>query len=89
MAVSIAGASWRDSARYPKFFGFDSRAVFPIIIFLLHIQYWTFILSVVSMVFFSVLMRYGFTMGTFLRFIRASVAGKRKMAKPWWVYGYY
>lgn len=89
MAMPTANAAWRDSARYPKFFGLDSRAVFPIIIFLLHIKLWTFIVSMITMVFFSMLMRYGFTLGTFLRFLRAQVGGKRKMARPWWIYGYY
>ena len=89
MAAPTANASWRDSARFPKFFGLDSRAVFPFFIFLVNIAVWTFVLSFVTMVFFSVLMRYGFNLGTFLRFIRTSLAGKRKVAKPWWVYGYY
>lgn len=88
MAAPRADASWRDSARYPKFFFLDSRAVFPIFIFLVHITLWTFIVALICMTFFSLLMRFGFTLGTFLRFLRAFIAGKRKMAKPWWVYGF-
>lgn len=88
MAVSIAHASWRDSARYPKFFFLDSRAVFPIFIFLVHIQVWTFAVAITAMVFFSLLMRFGFTLSSFMRFFRAFIAGKRKMAKPWWAYGF-
>lgn len=89
MAMPTPNASWRDSARYPRFFMFDSRAVFPFLLWLLHIRMWTFILALIAVAFFSVLMRYGFTLGTFVRFIRSYIAGKRKMAKPWWAYGYY
>lgn len=88
MAIPTANASWRDSARYPKFFMFDSRSVFPFIAFLLHIKMWTFIAAVVTMLFFTILMRYGFTLAAFGRFLRSTIAGKRKLAKPWWAYGY-
>ena len=88
MAGPTSNASWRDTARYPKFLFLDSRAVFPFVIFLLHIRMWTFILAVVFMLFFSLLMRFGFTLGIFARFIRSFVAGPRKAARPWWAYGY-
>ena len=88
MAAPPPEASWRDSARHPKFFLLDSRAVFPIFIFLLHIRIWTFIVAIIFMTFFSILMRFGFTLGTFGRFVRSFIAGKRKMAKPWWAYGF-
>jgi intracellular multiplication protein IcmT len=88
MAMPTADASWRDSARYPKLFFLDARAVFPLIAFLLHIKLWTFIIAMIFTVFFSVLMRFGFTISVFRRFIRAYVGGKRKTAKPWWAYGY-
>lgn len=89
MATPTANASWRDSARFPKFFGMDSRAVFPFFIFMVNIKLWTFILAVVCTVFFSVLMRYGFNLGTFSRSVRAYLAGKRRVAKPDYAYGYF
>jgi intracellular multiplication protein IcmT len=77
-------AHWRDSARNVRFWMVDSRAAFPLLIFLLHIRLWTFILAIVAMTFFGVLERYGFTVAVFLRFIRSFIAGPRKIAQPWW-----
>jgi intracellular multiplication protein IcmT len=77
-------ASWRDSARYPKFFIFDSRAVFPLLLCMLHIQWWTVTVAVVAAGFFTLLLRYGFTVATFLRWLRSTIAGSRRTAIPWW-----
>ena len=88
MTMPTANASWRDSVRFPRFLIFDSRAVFPLFGFILHIRWWTFITAVVVMLFFSLLLRYGFTLGIFGRLVRSALAGKHKSAKPWWVYGY-
>jgi intracellular multiplication protein IcmT len=78
-------ASWRDSARFPKMFIFDSRAVFPVLFFFLHITLWTFIVVVIAMIFFTLLLRFGFTISIFLRWVRSTIAGRRKAAIPWWV----
>ncbi len=77
-------ASWRDSARYPRFFIFDSRAVFPFMVWLLHWSWWTLIFALIAMGFFSLLLRFGFTVSVFLRWLRSSIAGPRRAAKPWW-----
>lgn len=84
MRRPTSSASWRDSARYPKFFFLDSRAVFPFFLFLLHIKLWTFIVAFVFMLFFSLLLRFGFTLAIFGRWTRALAAGPRKIAKPFW-----
>jgi len=84
MAINPS-AHWRDSARPIKFFLWDGRAAFPVVIFLMHIALWTFILTVVLMVFFSILNRYGFTPIVFFRWLRALIAGNRKIAIPWWL----
>ena len=88
MANPSVNASWRDSARYPKLFFLDARAIFPIIIFLLHITLWTFIVAMIGIISFSMLMRFGFTLGVFGRWMRSFIAGPRKTARPWWAYGY-
>jgi len=77
-------AHWRDSARSVRLFFLDFRACFPLLILLLHIRLWTFILAVVATVFFTALERYGFTLMVFLRWLRAFIAGNRKIAQPWW-----
>jgi len=84
MKVNVE-AHWRDSARPIKFFIWDGRAVFPVIIFLVHLVLWTFILAMVLMAFFSILNRYGFTPIVFFRWTRNLIAGPRKIAVPWWM----
>lgn len=83
--MALSDAHWRDSARPIKFFIWDGRAAFPVVIFLLHIALWTFILTVVLIVFFSILNRYGFSPIVFVRWFRNLIAGNRKMAVPWWM----
>ncbi len=77
-------AHWRDSARSVRLFFLDFRACFPLLILLFHIRWWTFIVAVVATVFFTALERYGFTLMVFLRWLRAFIAGNRKIAQPWW-----
>ena len=80
-----AGAHWRDSARPVKFFMWDGRAVFPVVLFLMHMALWSFITTVVLIAFFSILNRYGFTPIVFWRWFCNLIAGNRKTAVPWWM----
>lgn len=84
MAGFSATAHWRDSARSPRFFIVDARAAFPIFLFLMHIKMWTGILVIISMTFFWILERYGYTVPVFLRWLRTFAAGPVKLAQPWW-----
>jgi intracellular multiplication protein IcmT len=77
-------AHWRDSARPAKFFFIDAKAAFPFILFLIHIKLWTFVIAVISMTFFTLLRRYGYSVDVFLRILRSFLVGSRKMAIPWW-----
>lgn len=76
---------WRDSARPIKFFIWDGKAVFPMVLFLLYIRWWTFFLALFAMLFFSILNRFGFTPIVFFRRLRGWLTGPRKMAVPWWM----
>jgi intracellular multiplication protein IcmT len=78
-------AYWRDTARTPRFYGIDARATFPLLLFLLHIRWWSFAVAVIATVFFAFLERYGFRLAVFKRFLRSLMAGKRKVAREWWV----
>lgn len=78
------GTHWRDSARNPRFFLVDARAAFPVFLFLMHIRYWTAILAFVSIAFFGILERFGFTLPIFGRWLRCIFAGPRKLSIPWW-----
>lgn len=74
---------WRDSARSVRFFIWNGELVFPIIIPLMYPRsYWTWGVAFFAIVFFSVLNRYGFSPMVFLRWLRSSVAGKRKLVNP-------
>ncbi|AAO91137.1 IcmT/TraK family protein [Coxiella burnetii] len=81
---SLDEAHWRDSARSVRFFIWDGKTAFPLLLFLLHIQWWTLIVAVTAMVFFTVLNRYGFSVEVFLRWLRSAIGGRRKIAIAWW-----
>jgi intracellular multiplication protein IcmT len=84
MASFSPTAHWRDSARSARFFMFDARAAFPIIIFLMHIKFWTSMMVLISCVFFAIIERYGFTVPVFFRWLRVFFAGPYRFSKPWW-----
>ena len=77
-------AHWRDTSRTVVFWMIDYRAAFPLLLFLVHIRLWTFMVAVVTTIFFAMLEKYGFTVGVFGRFLRSYIAGPRKIAQPWW-----
>ena len=72
-------AHWRDSARIPQFYGIDGRAAFPMLLFLLHIEWWTFICASIATAFFAVLAHYSFTINVFCRWFKSWLAGPRKI----------
>lgn len=84
MARITPEASWRDSARVTRFFIIDYRAAFPFLLFLLHIRWWTFVMALVTVIFLTILERYGFTVTVFGRLFRSMLAGSRKTSIPWW-----
>jgi intracellular multiplication protein IcmT len=77
-------AHWRDSARQVRFFGIDARVSFLLLFFVLHLRLWTFILSLIGIIFFVLIERLGFSLKLFLRICRGILAGPRKLAIPWW-----
>jgi len=84
MAVSAENTHWRDSARDVKFFILDGKTAFPMLLFLVYMRVSTFIIAVCATLFFTVLHRFGFSTTVFFRLVRAFIAGKRKIAIPWW-----
>lgn len=77
-------AHWRDSARKVTLWMIDFKACFPLLIFFFHIRLLTFFIAVFFTIFFVIIQYYGFTLNVFLRWLRAFVAGPRKVAQPWW-----
>ena len=78
------GAHWRDSARKARFFGIDAKISFVLLLFLLHIRWWTFFTALGVAIFLGLLERFGFSLEVFARMFRFKLAGKRKIAVPWW-----
>lgn len=80
----VQQGSWRDSARGPRFFMVDAKAAFPLLLFLVHIRMWTFIIAIISIIFFAVLERFNFTVPVFIRWVRSQLAGKIRVASSEW-----
>ncbi|OGO92801.1 MAG: phosphoesterase [Coxiella sp. RIFCSPHIGHO2_12_FULL_42_15] len=83
MAVS-ANAHWRDSARTVKFFIWDGKTAFPLLIFLLHMSWITLGIAVGAITFFTILNYFGYRADVFARIVRNFISGSRKAAIPWW-----
>ena len=75
---------WRDAARQTRFFFVDAYAAFPILIMLLHVKLWTCLLSIGCIIFFAILERFKFTVPVFFRWLKTTIAGPLKIARPWW-----
>jgi len=78
-------ASWRDSARPSKLWVFNSSATFPLLILLFHISYQTLFFAVAFTIALSLIDRMGYSLTVFGRVIRSTLAGKRRLATPWWL----
>jgi intracellular multiplication protein IcmT len=86
MPESPVNAYWRDSARSARFFVVDAYAVLPLILFLLHIRWWTLTVALCATIFFGILERVGFSVPVFLRFMKTCIGGTYKFSRPWWRY---
>ncbi len=84
MATNTNIPHWRDSARDVRFFIWDGKTAFPMLLLILHISWWTFGIAVSATLFFTLLNRYSFTPAVFGRWLRNFVAGARKISIPWW-----
>ncbi len=76
--------AWRDAARTPRFYFIDAWSAIPLLFFLLHVRLWTFAASLLCMAFFIVLEKFKFTVPVFCRWLRCTLAGSLRSAKPWW-----
>ncbi|MEC8063864.1 MAG: IcmT/TraK family protein [Pseudomonadota bacterium] len=79
------GSHWRDTARPVRLFMVNSSATFPIVFSLFHLRYWTILLALAAVVALTVLEYYGFSLTVFARYLRSQLAGRRRLAIPWWM----
>lgn len=70
--------AWRDTMRPARFFVFDGRAVFPLLVFLMHIRVWTLLMAIASMAVFYLLERKGLTAPAAFRALRSWLAGRHR-----------
>lgn len=84
MAIRRIESNWRDSARTARFFMIDAKSAFPLLIFLVHIKFWTFYLALGITVFFGIIEHYGLSALVVWRLVRCFFAGPVILAKPWW-----
>jgi intracellular multiplication protein IcmT len=82
--ASLALAHWRDSARSVKFFIWDGKTAFPLVILLMHVSWWTLGVALIGVTFFTVLNYFGYRSDVFRRMVRNVIAGPRKAARTNW-----
>ena len=73
---------WRDTQRSVRFFVLDGRVVVMVLLWLLHVAWWTFFLMIGAIAFFAFLERRGLRFDAALRAIRAFFAGVNRPAMP-------
>lgn len=71
---------WRNSQRVPRFFVFDARVFFALLVFMVHIALWTLALGVIAIFAFWMFERFGLTFESALRAIRSWILGQDRPA---------
>jgi intracellular multiplication protein IcmT len=74
--VDVFDGFWRESARGLKLFFLPAWTGVPLLFFLLHITWFTFLLLVATIVAMMIVERFGYTVPVALLAIRAKIAGK-------------
>ncbi|PCI40080.1 MAG: hypothetical protein COB50_00255 [Thiotrichales bacterium] len=69
---------WRDSARQPKFFWIDARALLPVMVCLLHVRMWTVTIATVVVVVLAILSYFKFSIVISWRILRNFISGNKK-----------
>lgn len=74
---------WRNSMKVVRFFQFDARAGFALLLVLVHFRMWTLIFATIVMSFFYLLERKGLTFPASMRAMRVWIIGKKRPAIIW------
>lgn len=74
---------WRNTMKPVRFFMFDARAGFFVVLLLVHARLWTFFLLLMVLAFFYILERKGLSFSAALRAMRVWVIGP---ARPAWIW---
>ncbi len=71
---------WRNTQKPARFFMFDARAFFAILLCLVHARLWTFTIALMVIVVFGALERRGLTFSAALRAFRSWAVGAKRPA---------
>jgi intracellular multiplication protein IcmT len=71
---------WRNTQKPARFFMFDARAFFAILLCLVHARLWTFMLALFVILAFAALERRGLTFDAALRALRSWITGAKRPA---------
>ncbi len=77
------GWHWRNSMKPVRFFMFDARAGFFVVLLLVHARLWTFLLLMTVLAVFYILERKGLSFDCALRAFRVWIVGP---ARPAWIF---
>lgn len=80
----MAISKWRYASIEPTLLGIPCIAYLPIFIFMYHISWTTFYISVGTIAFYGLLAKFGFTLTVLLGKIQHVLRGTRIYARPWW-----
>lgn len=78
-------AAWRDVARPTKIGFMTTHIVYPMMLWLLYMRYWTLGVVLITGLFFTILDYYRITATIFFRLIRSMLAGPRRTRRLWWL----
>lgn len=66
---------WSYTAPFPKFFFVDARAILPLSVFMLHWSYETFYFALIGVVFFAVVLYFGYSPSSFVSMVIVKLYG--------------
>ena len=75
--IQILNGFWRESARSARLAFMSAYVVVPLMLFLLHIRWWTFSVLVVTIILMTIIENFGFTPPVAVLAVRSWIAGKR------------
>lgn len=75
---------WRETGRPYRIFGIDGRAIFPVLIFLVHFSMFTLFLGIGGVLAFALLEHKKYTVPNARRRAGVLLIGKRRAARAWW-----
>lgn len=83
MSTEQQGWHWRNTMKIVRFFNFDARAGFFVVLLLVHARLWTLGLLITVLMVFWILERKGLTFMAALRSLRVWVLGPYRPAWIW------